>query len=254
MQRLIAVLRRPQGIFGLVSDRVRAFDPKISHFTDPYRESVVPLASVPESVCAWRDKDVKAWRALGAVPALSRRAGVAIVRAVIGSVADPANEPGWLPPLSAAFGSRRGAVDLRPYLCSAAHEQELLHALGDTLIQVSSDTSFPDWHWTHRLAIAELPPAFRRRFLWGLHLSPWHQLELTLAVYEALDLERDEVACRGVSRLLSFCARPIGIAWCHAIADVAPPERARACELILESGAYQRQPTEDAREALVALG
>jgi hypothetical protein len=254
MQRLIAVLRRPQGIFGLVSDRVRAFDPKLAHFTDPYRESVVPLASVPESVCPWRDKDVKAWRALSAVPALSRRAGVAIVRAVIGSVADPTGAPGWLPPLSASFGARGGAVDLRPYLCSAAHEQDLLEALGGTLTQVSADTSFPEWHWTHRLAIAELPLAFRRRFLWGLHLSPWSQLELTLGVYEALDLEHEDMLSRGLARLLSFCERPIGIAWCHVIGDVAPPERARACELILESGAYQRQPTADAREALVALG
>lgn len=254
MQRLIAVLRRPNGVFALVSDRVRPFEPRIAIFSDPYRDELVPLSRVPDWVCPWKDKDVKAWRALSSVPRLSRRAGVAIVRAVIGSVADAGVEVGALTPLSAAFASQRAPVDLRPYLCSPAHEQELLAALGDTLAQVSADTEFPEWHWTHRQAIESLPAAFRRNFLWGLHLSPWPQVEMTLAVYEALELERDEVLRRGVARLLSFCERPTGIAWCRAIVDVPTPERARACEMILESGAYQRAPTTDAREALVALG
>jgi hypothetical protein len=146
-----------------------------------------------------------------------------------------------------------GAVDLRPHLCAPASEQALIDGIGQVLEEVSSDAAFPAWHWSHRQAIAVLAADFRRQFLWGLHLSPWTRVELTLAVYEALDLDRDEVLRRGVARLLSFCDRPIGIAWCRVLTDLEPAERSRACEMILESGAYAREPNDEARAALQTL-
>jgi hypothetical protein len=248
VRRLVAVLRHPLGVFALVSDRVRPFELEPAAWDDPYSETLVPLAQVSEAVCAWKDKDVRAWRALARVPTLTRRSGLAIVRAIIGSAVDPSKPPGTLPPLR----FDRGPVDLRPHLCDPDGEQELLDGLGETLEQVSEDIDFPDWHWNRRRAIAMLPDEFRRSFLWGLHLSPWRQLERTLAVYEALALEDDPVLRRGMARLLSFADRPTGIEWAEVLVEVDPADRARACELILESGAYRRSPSDAARRALAA--
>jgi hypothetical protein len=249
VQRLISVLRRPAAIVALVSERTHPFCPDSGqgHDGGAYSERVIPLSAASESVCPWKDKDVKAWRALASVPSLGDRAGLAIVRSIIGSVADPATPVDGLPELSFAAGS----VDLRPYLCAPDGEHMLLECLGNVLDEVASALDFPDWHWKRRHDIAALPAEFRRSFLWGLHLSPWPMVRVTLAVYDELELEHNGDLRAAMARLLSFAERKAGIAWCEVIAQVDPPQRARAAELILESGAHARDPGAESPRALV---
>jgi len=236
VKRLIAVIRRPGAVLALVSERAPAAASGPS--AGPYREALVPLAAVSEAICPWKDKDVRAWRSLARVPGLSRRAGVAIVRTIIGSTVDPDAVPAELSPLSFS----RGPVNLQPHLCAADGEQELLDVLGDVLTEVSRDTDFPDWHWNRRHSLAVLPDHFRRSFLWGLHLSPWSTVEHTLAVYEALELDSDAPLRRALARMLSLADRSLGLAWSRAIADVEPGERLALCERVVETGAYATHP------------
>src|SRR5262245_35991283 len=161
MDRLISVLRRPTGIFALVSRP--SGDP-----ADPYREELQPLASTPLEVCPWRDKDVKAWRALGRVEAMTPRTALAIIRSLIGSAADPD-----LPAAELGTPRLNGYGDLRPYLCSPDSEQLLIDQMDEALAAATESTGFPDWHWRRRRELAALPAQFRRGFLWGLHLSDW---------------------------------------------------------------------------------
>lgn len=247
--RLLSVVRDPLSIVALLTDRAHPFDPDDDTADDaPYRQHRVPLSHVPEAFCPWRDKDLRAWRALARVPSLSRRAGAAIVRSMIGSVADPERPPGEL----AAIDFGPGVFDLRPHLCAPDSEQAILDRLGDVLEEVSSAAEFPRWHWTHRAAIAMLPAPFRLQFLWGLHLSTWSQLELTLAVYEALELDAHDHLRLAVARLLSLADRAAGLAWARALLEVEPAARARACEIVIETEAYRGAPGEDARRALRA--
>ncbi len=247
MHRLISVLRRPGTIVAVVSERASPFSlqPR-DGYEAGYGERVEPLAATSDAVCPFKEKDVKAWRALARVPSLGERAGLAIVRAIIGSVADPDTPVDGLPALS----FEAGAVDLRPYLCAADSEQMLLGRIGSVLDEVAGELDFPDWHWKRRHDIAALPPAFRRYFLWGLHLSPWAVVRLTLAVFDQLELETDHALCRAVARLLSLAERSLGIAWCEVIAEIDSEERVRATEVILESGGHRREPTPEIRRAL----
>jgi hypothetical protein len=247
MQRLIAVLRRPQVIVALISERARPFSAEQAG-RDPYREQVVALTAVSEAVCPWRDKDVRAWRALSSVPRLNERAALAIIRSVIGSVVDPDAAVPPLPPLR--FGG--ASVDVRPYLCSADGEDELLTGLHEVLDSVTDEVEFPAWHWHRRHDIAALPAGFRRGFLWGLHLSPWEQVEATLAAYQQLELDAHPDLRRALARLLSLARRPLGLWWCDLLVEVPAAQQLRAAEIILESRAYEQAPDDEARRALLA--
>lgn len=247
MQRLISVLRRPTGILALISARTGPFCAPGGDAADPYREELQPLASTSEAICPWRDKDVKAWRALGRVDNMTPRSALAIIRSLIGSVADPAVPVGDL-----GAPHLNGPTDLRPYLCSPASEQLLVDQMNEALEAATADTGFPDWHWRRRQDLAALPGPFRRSFLWGLHLSPWEVVEQTLALYQALDLAGQPALRRAVARLLSFADRPIGLAWGELIRDVDPGLRTAAVELVLETGAHGRGPDPDARALLGA--
>lgn len=247
MQRLIAVIRRPQVIVALVSDRARPFSAAEAG-RDPYREEVVPLSMVSEAVCPWKDKDVRAWRALSSVPRLNERAALAIVRSIIGSVLDPDSEVTELPPLR--FGG--ASVDVRPHLCNPDGEAELLAGLHEVLDSVTEEVEFPAWHWHRRHEVAALPAGFRHGFLWGLHLSPWDQVEATLAAYRELRLDQHPDLRRALARLLSLARRPLGLWWCDLLAELPAADRLRAAELIIESRAYEQAPDDEARRALLA--
>jgi hypothetical protein len=250
VQRLIAVLRRPQGIFALVSEPTRPFTPPGGAAGAPYGERTLPLSAVSETVCPWRDKDVRAWRALASVPRLTERAGLAMIRAVIGSVADPAAPLADAPP-EAMFGG--ASVDMRPHLCHPDSEQRLLEAMGDALAQATGALDFPAWHWTRRRELTALPAGFRRSVLWGLHLSPWETVEATLAAYHQLALDdRGEDLRPAVARLLSLAERPTGLAWCRAITQVPATAQPAAVELVLESKAFRAAPSQALQRALAA--
>lgn len=246
--RLIAVLRQPRAVLALLSERTGPLSSDAAALPVPYRERRVPLADVSEAICPWRDRDVRAWTALGRVPNPSRRASLATLRALIATVADPAAQVGELPPLDFS----RPPVDLRPYLCSPRHEQDLIDAIADVLEDATRDLEFPDWHWTRRDRIADMPAGFRTHFLWGLHLSPWSQVELTRAVYDDFDLGGETALRSAIARLLSLADREDGLWWCDALAETPAPHRVRAAELVLESGGSRTRPDRSVRDALAA--
>ncbi len=247
--RLFSVLRRPLALIALVVERDRDRPPPSRASPDwrpGYRERAVPLAQLSEAICPWRDKDVKAWRALARVPRLEGRAALAVIRAVIGSVADPETVPDQLPPLTG------DSFDLRPHLCHPDGEKLLIDRIADQVEAATAELDFPDWHWRNRAEIAELPREFRRSFLWGLHLSPWSMVRVTAAVFDELELAGAPELRLAVAQLLLRAERRVGLAWCAALAEVAPTERARAAELIVESELWRLGPSPDVTAALVA--
>jgi hypothetical protein len=204
----------------------------------PYLVESFALTAVPDHVCPWKETDLKAWRSLQRVPDLNKRAALAIVRAMIGSVAAPELQPGVL----RAVDFSRGPLDLQPHMCRAEGEQLLLAMIADPLIVATGQTELPEWHITHRHQIADLPAEFRRQFLWGLHLSPWARVERTLAYYEELGLAADAGLCAAVARLLTLTDRDVGLAWLEILAATPGEQRAAtACE-IMESGKVREMP------------
>jgi hypothetical protein len=239
MPRLIAIIRNPLAISALVCSRTHDFAIDAPEWRHGYRQDRVALASLSETLCPWRDKDVKAWRALAKVPALGGRAALAIVRALIGSVADPETTTSGLPPPSFAT-----SADLRPYLCGSEGEELLLSRLDKTLDEATAGLDFPDWHWRQRQDIAALPAGFRESFLWGLHLSPWEMVRVTHAIYDQLELDHDTDLRRAMSLLLSLAERRLGVGWAEVICNCEPQQRARAVELVIETSAYARAPSD----------
>lgn len=235
MQRLLSVVRRPDAILAIVSVPGRGDAPFVSQR--------VPLSQVSEAVCPWRDKDVRAYTALARVPSMSRRAAQAIARTLIGSVCDPEAEIAEPGPL--AFGA--APVDLRPQLCSPAGEERLLSAFADALPEGGD---LPTWHWHRRRDIAALPAGFRLELLWGLHLSSWEQVELTLAAHRALGLEDDAALRAAVARLLSHADRECGLWWCDLLAEAEPAARTPLAALVVATGAHRDRPSPELRRVV----
>jgi len=256
-ERLLAVLRRPQVLVGLVSRRRRPFDPSVAA-AEPYVDVPLALSQVLITTCPWKDKDCNTWRALGNVPRMSERAMLAVVRTVIGSVCDPDHVSEVAP-----LDPRALPRDLRPHLCNPEGEAQLIGSVLDALTAATETTELPDWHWHRRDDIAALPAEFRRLLLWSLHLRPWEQVLEVLAAYEALELDAHPGLRSAVARLLSYAGPDTTVAWCGLLHGLAPARRTRALELVLESNARTRLPTDqdqaalatgDDRGALRALG
>lgn len=243
-ERLLSVLRKPLVLVGVVSRRRRPFDLDAAP-AEPYVDVALSLSAMSPATCPWRDNDLKAWRALSNVPRMTNRASLAIVRALIGSVADPDSVPADLPALDPAHPPR----DLRPHLCRPDHEEILIAGIEDALAHA---TAMPEWHWQRRRELAALPRQFRRLFLWGLHLRPWTDVAAALAAFEALDLEAAPGLCSGLARLWSLAGPELGVAWAGLALSLEPARRCRAIELVLESGAALRAPEEADAEALAS--
>ena len=243
MSVVLSVFRRPEMLLALLSERREPFDPSGRGHPDPYVDRMVPFASVPETLCPWRDAELKAWKALGRVPNLTAGAVKAIIRSLLGSVPEPrkvVSEPA--PP---ALG--RGSVDLRPSLCHPIGEEWLIAQLGDA-IPTPQQGDLP----THRRELSALPEDFRRYFLWSMSLSSWEQIEATLAVFESLSLSSSRSLLRAVARLLRLARRDTGLWWCDVLAEIDPSEQLRACELILEYRAMNCMPDQTIRAAFSA--
>lgn len=242
---LLAVFRRPEMLLALLSERRSPFEAGAPAQDDPYVDRVIPLASVPEELCPWRDVDVKAWKGLGRVPNLSGRTVQAIVRSVLGSVPEPSikfEDPGEV-----RFGAH--AVDLRPPLCHPNGEKQLLKQVTPALREEASE--LPSWHWTHRDELAALPKGFRRYLLWGLSMSPWTHVELMLAVHDVLDLTHKPQLMRAVARLALLSRVERCLQWCDVVAEVDDAHRVHVVELVIELGAYGSSPSADCRLAII---
>ena len=234
--RLLSVLRRPGGLSALVSTRNPDYESGDTE-TWPYLETLGSLGDVPESICPWRDRDLKAWRSLRSVPAINKRAATAIVRSIIGSVVAPDVRIGHLDDLDFSR-----PVDLQPYLCSADGEQAVLLLIADTVTLATENTDLPDWHLTHRQQLPALLAEFRRTFLWGLHLSPWDRVERTARLYDELSLDTSPALRCAIARMLTLTDRETGLAWCEALRAIAPDRRTQSVHAIVESGAMRQHP------------
>ncbi len=224
----------------LLSFRNRPFDPEALDSSDPYVDRILPLNQVPDDLCPWRDKDVKAWRSLAKVPKMSPRAAQAVVRSLLSTVVEPGlhlDDPGEI-----TFGS--SAIDLRPSLCHPAGEERLLAMVGAAQ---GVGSELPTWHWSNRQEIAGFAPSFRYYFLWRLSLASWEQVELVAAMHESLQLAEQQPLCRAVARLFAATKGDSALWWCDAIADAPVEFRVRATELVLVAGAQERRPTEESR-------
>jgi hypothetical protein len=246
-ERLISIIRRPQVLVTLVGRRRVPFSLESSH-PEPYVEVPIAMSRVLERTCPWRDKDDKAWRALGNVPRMTDRAALALIRIIIGSVADPEQRPTDLPTIDPAAVPR----DLRPHLCHPEHEQQILDSMSDALAAASGDTDMPEWHWSKRRELGALPPDFLRLFVWSLHLSPWPRMLEMLAAFEALELGQPAKAGlrSAMARLLSLAGGERALAWAGLLLSLPAERRVRAAELVIESGAHAREPTDGDQQAL----
>jgi hypothetical protein len=243
MSRLVSVLRRPELMLSVSVERARPF----SSVPGPgvFRTRTAALTQTPEAICPWRDRDVRAWKSLGRVPNLSRRAAQAIVRSLIASVVAPSHEARELGELR--FGG--SPVDVRPYLCQLDGEELLLEMLGEA---IPRDTELAPWHFERRAELAALPDKFQHYLLWGLALSGWPQVELTLAVYNELGLESDEESLLAVALIFTLCDRDAGLWWCDVLAELAPEVRAHAISVAIESEVLGARPDDDVRSLMIA--
>ena len=247
MTVLLAVFRRPEMLKALLCERSGEFMPDGDGVAQPYRERVLALSSVHESICAWGDADTRAWRSLGKVPNMSARAAKAVVRSLLASVVDPDFDA----PTTATLEFCETPIDLRPLLCNPDGERRVLAELGEAIPSENS-TDLPRWHWTHRHEIAALPLGFRRHFLWGLSLVSWQYVELMAAMFESLELADNSALSLAVARLAAVGRCESTLWWCDVLADVPTPKRARAVEMILAAGAAKQLPQPQSRVALVA--
>ncbi len=247
MTVLLAVFRRPEMLKALLCERSGEFVPDGDGVAEPYRERVLALSSVHESICTWGDADIRAWRSLGKVPKMSGRAAQAVVRSLLGSVVDPDFDA----PTDATLEFSNAPIDLRPLLCNPGGEQRVLGELGEAIPSENS-TELPSWHWTHRHEIAALPIGFRRHFLWGLSLVSWQYVELMAAMFASLELADDMALSLAVARLAAVGRCENTLWWCDVLADVPKQKRARAVEMVLAAGASKGMPNPESRAALVA--
>jgi len=230
----------------LLCTRVETTSPIHNGQSHVYVEQFVPLSSVPDDMCAWRDTDIRAWRSLSKVPTLSAKAVKAIVRSLLSTVVDPDYE---LPPYEALdLGDK--PIDLRPQLCDPKGEDKWIIALGDAC--ATSNSELPNWHWTKRHEIAALPKGFRTHFLWALSLATWEDLELMVAMHESLGLEQNHEVSLAVARMVAVGERTTALWWCDVLADVEEGNRIRAVQAILGAGAQSEMPDDASRHALVA--
>jgi hypothetical protein len=244
MSRLVSVLRRPELMLAVWVERARPFE--AAPDGEPFRARTAPLSQTPESICPWRDKDVRAWKSLGRVPRMTPRAAQAVVRALISSVALPTHEPTELPEL---VYSDKSPMDLRPHLCQLDGELLLLQELDEA---IPRDTTLPSWHFERRRELAELPAKFRHYLLWGGALSSWEQIELTLAAYETLGLESDEPSLQAVALIFTLCSREDGLWWCDLLAELEPSVRAHAISVAIEAEILAKAPDAETREQMQA--
>lgn len=244
MTLVLAVFRRPEMLKALLSERIRPFEPGSEPTSPAYGDRVIPLIQIPEDLCPWRDADVKAWRSLSKVPKLSARAAQAIVRVLLSTVVEPGlslEDPGDI-----VYGGK--AVDLRPSLCHWMGEQRLIAAIGADERPESSE--LPQWHWTHRQEIADLPDRFRYYFLWRLSLRPWHEVELMAAMFHGLGLSEDLSLTKAVARLSAATKGDSLLWWCDAIAEAAGLRRAGLIEYVLAHGVQEARPDAECQQLL----
>lgn len=166
MDVLVGILRRPDGLVGVVSRRAQPFAPPSPEDLDagldrcdPYLEALVPLSAAPRSAAEQARSLQTAWDALASVSALQRGVLVNVIQLLWGTVLDPdAASVAVLPrqPSSAAYTRRTAAhprgyqgtkvrppkraaqrpVDLRPLLCSPVGMGELLARIAPTFAQI----------------------------------------------------------------------------------------------------------------------
>jgi len=253
MTVLVAVFRRPEMLKALLCERLPSDDTEEGRSKNPYVERVVPLSALPDAMCPWRDADIRAWRSLGKVPNLSKKAVKAVIRCLLSTVTDPDfNASDFEASEASEFSFERGAIDMRPLLCNPAGENRVLSALGDAVPGKAEHSELPSWHWTHRSELAELPAGFRRHFLWGLSLAPWSQVELMLAVHESLNLAKAPALSLAVARLATVGSREATLWWCDVLADLPEANRLRGVRHVLEAGAHSIAPTDKVRAAMIA--
>lgn len=248
MTVLVGVFRRPEMLKALLCERVQPGAGDETNSQNPYAERLVPLANLPDEMCPWQDSDIRAWRSLGKVPNLSKKATKAIIRTLLSTVVDPDYDA----PEASEFSFEKGSVDLRPLLCNPEGEKRVLAELGEAVPSGAEESELPGWHWTHRSELAALPTGFRRHFLWGLSLAPWTHVELMAAVYESLNLASAPALSLAVARLATVGRRDAVLWWCDVLADVPEAAQVRAVRIILEAGAHSVPPNDATRAAITS--
>jgi len=163
--RLTTILRRPDGLFGVLSRREAPFErPAPPKEVDdgfvlsapeegPYLEEVRPLAAVPDTLAHGKKVLLQSWQGLESVAVWNAEVLANVLHVLISTIADPAadvtdvptlvvSEPVAPPRPTAAHPRayrgtkykplkppRPGPVDLRPHLCRVADEGRILERL-----------------------------------------------------------------------------------------------------------------------------
>ena len=153
---VMSVLRRPDGLFALLSYPRPLFDPRAANRAnagDPYAEILCPLKDVPTSVLPRMGQLIEAWEAIASVSAFDAEVLANVLDVLLFSIADPdadVKDVPWLtlpvspaPPRATAAHPRAyqgtkykppkaaaaAPVDLRAQLCVPNHEARLLTEL-----------------------------------------------------------------------------------------------------------------------------
>lgn len=158
MEKLIAVYRRSDGLFGLLSKRRNEFVPPDSNSqtmetdADPFFETLLPIQELPSEQLPDRNELLNSWEKISEVETLDQDALTNVIHICFGTVIDPeigssvlpkkdrptprkilkspAHPRGFIgtkykPPKASRISSR----DLRPLICSPREQGELFKEL-----------------------------------------------------------------------------------------------------------------------------
>lgn len=221
----------------------------------------------------------EAWRSLARFRVDDPAVIAAAVRVLLETVPSETRASAPIPCLPAARATRRRtaahprgfrgrrlvqspAVDLRavishrqawPALRQALRFQssavfKLLETLGYERDRLAGllDARDPYVAYHHRSGegtLAALPRRFTTRILPLLRSCSWDAVLRSIALYRALDLERDDPLLASVVHLLDEASNH-GVAWWSLVVAQAPERRAACLQIVVETRAHEAEPVE----------
>lgn len=262
LERVIAVLRRPEGLFALVNRPKHPFRmfAKSRHsrnsfdeLADFYEVSEKPLESLPATVVPNSRRLLRSWNSISHVREWDAQTLFHVLKILLETHSDPKAE-------RAPVGI---GPDLQKSLCDSRRQYEILQALRPfwpealeklgragydvknlSRIKYSSAVS-ADPYFAHHFAHDgnpredKLPEMFCKFLLPALTGLQWTQVREVLALFWGLLLQRNQNLLLAISRLLNLAPTSNTFEWCRILESQPPNRRAVFVALLIETGAYR---------------
>ena len=201
-----------------------------------------------------------AWRRLDEVRLDDARSVASAIAVLLATVPMSAPSAGASPAQGRAWLCQAGRLGPRTRGAPGPARAHATPAAGERLERPRSNASiqardpYAAYHHdaTDAPALQSLPPRFRAYVLPLLRGRSWADVRRALSLFWALDLQRDASRLALAARLLND-GRVHGLGWLALVAHEDPVRRDVLASLVLQSGAYSRDPAAIDPSALTAL-